>query len=421
VVRPSVAYALLCLAVGFLLLVKVLQTLRGRAVSVQDLKDWYITAVVVVLFTLHPNLTQHTFLMFACKKIGANRDDLFLLADLSERCFTPEHFKWIFTVAVPCLALYVVGIPLLAYKLLRRNSQQLTEQRVVKKYSFLYKGYELQWYFWEVVVVARKVGLAAIAVFFSYNAQIQSLMAVLLVMSALLAHVYARPFESDLMDMTEFFSLTTSFATFWAGQFLFVPDLPSGDRVFLSVLIVGFNIGFIIFSAVILVKVLKQNKRDRELQKLKKGEAEAGAEAGQEQQQRETALDTASPSEPHLDKPTLPKEEEDEQLRRAMNDAMNAAIQQAVQAALRERQGSAVAAQHRPEIEVPPLNAPAEVEPEQPASPASPSSAPSEHARFLVAAQPSSPRAGDEAGQGGEPNSPYSYSQEPASPYGASR
>lgn len=174
---------------------------------------------------------------------------------MRERCYSSNHFKWIFLVALPSLILYVVGIPLLGFKLLQRNRDMLQTNEVKKKYSFMYKGYEGKWYFWESVVVSRKVLLVAIAVFFISNVRVQSLLAMLLICCALFLHIYARPFENNLMDWMEFFSLSTSFTTFWCGQFLFVPDINEDARaVWVSILIVLANAAFFITIIVLIAK-----------------------------------------------------------------------------------------------------------------------------------------------------------------------
>jgi hypothetical protein len=100
----------------------------------------------------------------------------------------------------------------------------------------MYKGYSDKFFFWELVVMARKVLLVFISVYFSYDTQTQSIMAVFLVVAgtsravtvcaiaerarcttALASHVWALPFETATLNAAEFFSLIASFFTFWMG------------------------------------------------------------------------------------------------------------------------------------------------------------------------------------------------------------
>jgi hypothetical protein len=74
----------------------------------------YASTCVVILFLLHPDLTLQGFNIFACKKVGVSDDSYYLLSDLSRQCYTGNHFKWIFLVAVPMLAIWVSFVSLLA-------------------------------------------------------------------------------------------------------------------------------------------------------------------------------------------------------------------------------------------------------------------------------------------------------------------
>jgi len=233
--------------------------------SVQMLRDYYFTTVIVILFMLHPSLTQQTFMMLNCKTIGADSSDQYLVADMREQCFGSTHLKWVFGVCLPMLFAYVIGIPAAGLKVLYNNRTELTSERVKKKYSFLFKGYEQRWYFWEMVVVFRKVALVIIAVFFAFNTQLQAIMAVLLVSAALMAHVFARPYENSTMDWMEFFSLINSFATFWAGQLLFVDGLDNGSKVFISVIIVVLNFGFFAVAAMVITKEFHKQLKARKI------------------------------------------------------------------------------------------------------------------------------------------------------------
>jgi hypothetical protein len=61
--------------------------------------------------------------MFSCKQLGTNPDDLYLLPDLSQKCYTSDHQFWIVAVGLPLLLLYVLGVPLFAfYKLYTRSA-----------------------------------------------------------------------------------------------------------------------------------------------------------------------------------------------------------------------------------------------------------------------------------------------------------
>ena len=58
------------------------------------------------------------------------------------------------------------------------------------------------------VIIARKIGL--MVAFFAFEGQESWLLAILVIVIALMAHVAVRPFEAPLTDMTETFSLVAN-------------------------------------------------------------------------------------------------------------------------------------------------------------------------------------------------------------------
>jgi len=92
------------------------------------LKGYDITSVVIVMFLLPPTATSLSFSMFSCKRLGAGDDDYYLLLDLTQRCWTPSHYAWIWGVAVPTIVLFVFGFPLLSFLYLARNARLIAEE-----------------------------------------------------------------------------------------------------------------------------------------------------------------------------------------------------------------------------------------------------------------------------------------------------
>ena len=66
---------------------------------------------------------------------------------------------WFFTV------LYGLGIPVTFFVILYRGRNRLNQTDFGKKFGYLYKRYDAEWYWWETVVMLRKALLASVAVF----------------------------------------------------------------------------------------------------------------------------------------------------------------------------------------------------------------------------------------------------------------
>lgn len=215
---------------------------------------YYVTTATVVSFMLHPNLVRASFLMLACKKLGQANAQTYLLADLSERCYTTTHFVFILVVCLPMMVLYVFGIPLITFTYLYKNrdivvvdernlganARDLIEKKreFGAKMAFVYQGYLPQYYFWFLAEMIRKTLLVAVSVFFIGKLHLQILMASLMVFLCLLAQLAALPFENMLMDWMEFLSLFSAFCLFFLGNFYFVEGIPTDTKVTVTMIIV---------------------------------------------------------------------------------------------------------------------------------------------------------------------------------------
>ena len=64
---------------------------------------------------------------------------------------------------MPALIVWGLGIPLFAFILLSRKRKRLNVLVVKEKYGFLYNGYKRQYYYWEVIIMYRKLTIVIIA------------------------------------------------------------------------------------------------------------------------------------------------------------------------------------------------------------------------------------------------------------------
>ena len=126
------------------------------------LKTRAISSVVILLFFIHPNIVQYMFDMFNCIKIeGTDR----MKNDLEVLCYQGAHYVWALFVALPSIIIWGLGIPLFATLLIFRERKSLDSVTTREKYGFLFRGYKKKFFFWESMVMYRKIALIFISVF----------------------------------------------------------------------------------------------------------------------------------------------------------------------------------------------------------------------------------------------------------------
>lgn len=217
--------------------------------QMKSLLNKSVASLVMILFMLHPSITKSTFAIFACTEI--KRDQFWVTADMSLRCWEFEHVRFILVLALPCCIVWIFGLPLLCLGLLYRSREHLTAEPIQIKYSFLFKGYRTEMYYWEFVILYRKVILVCTAVFLttvSTLVQALSVLAVLLV--CLFLQIVVKPFRTPAFNKLEIKSIMVSLITIYVGLYFevgYMRNFHSGleFKVVLFVLILLTNAYFL--------------------------------------------------------------------------------------------------------------------------------------------------------------------------------
>lgn len=68
-------------------------------------------------------------------------------------------------IALPFIALWGLGIPAAVFALMRKDKNTLDTPQTKAKFGFLYNGYKRHNYFWEIIIMYRKIFCIMIAVF----------------------------------------------------------------------------------------------------------------------------------------------------------------------------------------------------------------------------------------------------------------
>ena len=174
--------------------------------------------VVVILFILHPTVTKMMFSFFACMDLGTG--DFWLIADLSIKCWDSSHVRQILLVVLPSIVVWVVGLPSIAMFYLIFKRHKLDEWSVKQVFSFLYKGYERPYFYWEFVIVYRKVALISASVFLgTVGIRVQALTVLAILLVAFFLQVQIKPFNDPSLNKLELRSIAVSAVTIYAGLY----------------------------------------------------------------------------------------------------------------------------------------------------------------------------------------------------------
>ena len=213
--------------------------------TVNMLLEKVVASCVVVLFIVHPSITKMMCSVYSCLEILPGES--WVIAELSEQCWTARHFKSVVFISVPSIAVWVIGLPTLVLALLVRRHRQLhsLSQRVM--FAFLYKGYEQKWFFWEFVILYRKIGLVGAAVFLApMSVRVESLTILAILLVAVYLQLRYQPYNEPTLNKLEIKSILVSAVTIYAGLYYDTRSMSTVVNMLLFVLIIVANAYFLI-------------------------------------------------------------------------------------------------------------------------------------------------------------------------------
>ena len=133
-----------------------------RQKKLDELFTRFIASIVLLLFLVHPSITGSMIDMFNCSEFDG---ELRLLVDLQVVCFEGTHWYIAYLLALPCILVWGIGIPATVLAMMRKEKDRFDTVAVKQRFGFLYNGYKRHNYFWEIIIMYRKIICIFIAVF----------------------------------------------------------------------------------------------------------------------------------------------------------------------------------------------------------------------------------------------------------------
>ena len=152
---------------------------------------WMLTNVFFIYLTF-PSILRMALGSLQCRELCG---EWYLALGDGEKCLSARHVTFIITSAVPGLVLYILVLPaLLALHLSRNSAKMQTDPRLLLRFGLVYSGFSRKRWYWELVVIARKILMTLIIIFASANTLQLNLMLGVLIFF-LYVQERARPFE----------------------------------------------------------------------------------------------------------------------------------------------------------------------------------------------------------------------------------
>lgn len=180
-----------------------------------------INGLLLFLLGAYLMLVRDTLLFFACTS------EKTLAANSTYVCFSSWWWRR-FPLALLGLLVYVFGIPATCFWAFRARKKAAGSLGFFQRFGMIYRHYEKDYVYWEMVVCFRKIGVAVGSLFFSSCPLCQIAFQVFFIVNCGLVHAYIRPFMLPRHNTTESVMLGLNCLVVLAGLSFAEGDLSSG-------------------------------------------------------------------------------------------------------------------------------------------------------------------------------------------------
>jgi predicted outer membrane repeat protein len=176
----------------------------------------YVTSLVVVFFIIYPEVSNTALSVFSCHEIEPGEYWNIYAFDI--QCYTSDYQQKYYGPFILTIILWTIGMPVLAYTILWRNKKDLELPITKAKYGFLYHGYHLNRYYWEFVIMFRKLLIICVALLLrTSTVSLQLIFVILVLVTALVLNLVYKPFELEELNVTESYSIGLSIVCLISG------------------------------------------------------------------------------------------------------------------------------------------------------------------------------------------------------------
>jgi len=204
------------------------------------------TATMVILyFLILPDLVKAFFSLLSCDEI--EKGEYWLVADLDIRCWDSSHSLYAVALGVPAIVIWVFAVPLLCLLLLVRNRREQDELWFKMRYGFLTNGYMRVRYYWEFVVLYRKILIIICSVFLSASVTLQALTVDLVLAFFLTLQYQIKPYTTEQLNRIELIGILVANITIYCGLYFLTDKISTQSSWFFFIVIVIINAAFFLY------------------------------------------------------------------------------------------------------------------------------------------------------------------------------
>jgi len=210
------------------------------------IKRELFTTAIVLFFLVYPNIAKVMFSHFSCIAIDFKGN--FLQENTQIECWVKDHTFYSIIVAIPSIILWAIGFPTLILVIMIKRRSVLYQDTNKVIFGFIFNGYKIQKFYWEFIIMYRKILIITISVFMSNGSTtVQALTVVIVLILSLYFQYSSKPYSRSELNYMETEALLTAVTTIYCGLYYLTNLTDEGVKLFLFFIILGGNLYFMIY------------------------------------------------------------------------------------------------------------------------------------------------------------------------------
>ena len=200
--------------------------------------------LIILFFLIFPSINTTNFTHFHCDDI--NIIGSYLSVNYSVKCWDQRYIQYALFVVTPSIIMWTLAVPAFILILMIKRQRFLNREKNRLIFGFLFNGFRKVRFYWEFVILYRKVVIIAISVFmYSVSLSVQALTILSVLTASSFFHYKLKPYRSVELNAMENEAMITATLTLYCGLFYLTNDIGSIFQVLLFIAMVIGNTYFL--------------------------------------------------------------------------------------------------------------------------------------------------------------------------------
>ncbi|CAD7695521.1 unnamed protein product [Ostreobium quekettii] len=248
----------------FLRMFQFLQRVPRSQAELDAKWDMTVAAFLSSIEVTYITIAKYCFDAFKCRDVHGV---MVLCASPEIECGSSKH-NVVRGLAAAGILFYVIGFPLwVSWRLSSlRSRQAFADPVALRRYGFLYRRYELEYFWTGLVVLVRRV-LFVLVLVFVHNAAFQVALLAAIIICSLMLHVYSAPYVDTYLDWLFSILLISLLIECFGGLMFYADNLPNANKGILEVFVLS---GLFLLVAVFVYTFVREMKKKVEILEIRR-------------------------------------------------------------------------------------------------------------------------------------------------------